>query len=44
MRETWDSQNASDCLVTELWKMPHSCGKAVQKRILDFFEKYLKGE
>ena len=42
MHDTWDSQGAGDKLETELWDMPHSCGKNSQKRVLDFFEKHLK--
>ena len=41
MRATWASQQASDRLQTELWDIPHSCGKAAQKCVLDFFEKFL---
>ena len=42
MHDTWESQGAGDKLETELWDMPHSCGKNSQKRVLDFFDKYLK--
>ena len=41
MHDTWESQRAGDKLETELWDMPHSCGKDAQKRVLDFFDKYL---
>ena len=41
MRATWASQHASDRLQTELWDIPHSCGKAAQKCVLEFFEKFL---
>ncbi len=41
MRATWASQQASDRLQTELWDIPHSCGKAAQKCVLEFFEKFL---
>ena len=42
MHDTWESQGVGDKLETELWDMPHSCGKKLQKRVLDFFEKHLK--
>ena len=42
MHDTWDSQGAGDKLETELWDMPHSCGKNSQKCVLDFFDKHLK--
>ena len=42
MREVWSSQNADSSLETELWDVPHSCGKALQQRALEFFNKYLK--
>ena len=42
MHDTWDSQGCGDRLVTELWEMPHSCGKKSQQFVLDFFNKYLK--
>jgi dienelactone hydrolase len=42
MHDTWESQGAADNLETELWDMPHSCGKNSQLRVLDFFEKHLK--
>lgn len=38
MRQVWESQGAGDRLHTELWDIPHSCGKAVQQRVLDFFK------
>ena len=41
MHEVWDSQGAADKLETELWDMPHSCGLNSQKRVLEFFRKYL---
>jgi dienelactone hydrolase len=41
MRATWESQGAGDCLETELWEMPHSCGKRSQQRVLAFFKKHL---
>ena len=42
MRTTWESQGAGDKIETELWDMPHSCNKNSQKRVLDFFDKFLK--
>ena len=41
MHDTWKSQHADDKLETELWDMPHSCGKKAQRRILEFFKKHL---
>lgn len=37
MRDVWKSQGASDNLQTELFDVPHSCGLALQERILKFF-------
>ncbi len=42
MHEVWKSQKADDKLDTELWDIPHSCGKKVQEKTLQFFDKYLK--
>ena len=42
MHDTWDSQRAGDKLQTELWDIPHSCGKAVQQRVLEFFDRHLR--
>lgn len=41
MREVWQSQKADNCLVTELWDIPHSCGIKAQQRILDFLREHL---
>lgn len=41
MQETWKSQNAADKISTELWDIPHSCGKFVQQRVLEFFQQHL---
>ncbi len=41
MHEVWNSQNVGHRLTTELWDMPHSCGKAVQDRLLKFFDENL---
>ncbi len=42
MRKVWESQKADDRLDTELWDIPHSCGKEVQEKTLQFFDKYLR--
>ena len=42
MHKTWKSQGADDKLDTELWDIPHSCGKKAQEKTLLFFDKYLK--
>ena len=42
MHDTWDNQGYGDRLITELWEMPHSCGKKSQQYVLDFFNKYLR--
>ena len=42
MHDTWDNQGYGDRLITELWDMPHSCGKKSQQYVLDFFNKYLR--
>ena len=42
MHDTWKSQGAGDKIETELWDMPHSCGKKSQQRVLEFFNKHLK--
>ena len=42
MHDTWDRQGCGDRLITELWEMPHSCGKKSQQFVLDFFNKYLR--
>ena len=41
MHDVWRSQNAGSALETELWDVPHSCGKALQQRALEFFNKRL---
>ena len=41
MHDTWRSQGADDKLETELWDIPHSCGKKVQAKVLEFFQKHL---
>ena len=42
MRDVWRSQKVDSELETELWDVPHSCGKALQQRALEFFDKKLK--
>lgn len=42
MHDVWKSQGADAHLATELWEIPHSCGKKVQERALQFLDKYLK--
>ena len=39
MHDVWRSQNVDSALETELWDVPHSCGKALQQRTLEFFNK-----
>lgn len=42
MHAVWDDQGVGGNLETELWPIPHSCGKNVQERVLAFLEKHLK--
>lgn len=42
MRDVWRSQKVDSELETEFWDVPHSCGKALQQRVLEFFDKKLK--
>lgn len=42
MHDVWSSQGAVENLTTELWDVPHSCGKALQRRALEFFNNNLK--
>ena len=39
MHDVWRSQNVDSALETELWDVPHSCGKALQQRVLECFNK-----
>ena len=41
MHDVWKSQGVDDRLETELWDMPHSCGRRAQQRVLEFFQKHL---
>lgn len=42
MRRVWESQDASDKLVTEFWDLPHFCSKEIQKKVADWFDEVLK--
>lgn len=42
MHKVWKSQNVDDKLDTELWDIPHSCGKKVQEKTLQFLDNYLR--
>lgn len=42
MHDVWKSQQADSELLTELWDIPHSCGLAVQQRVLEFLNEKLK--
>lgn len=42
MQSVWSSQGAGENLTTELWDVPHSCGKALQRRALEFFDNNFK--
>ena len=42
MHDVWKSQGADDKLATEIWQVPHSCGRAIQERVLRFFDSELK--
>ncbi|MBQ9637702.1 MAG: prolyl oligopeptidase family serine peptidase [Prevotella sp.] len=42
MHDVWQSQQADAELQTELWDIPHSCGLAVQQRVLEFLDEKLK--
>lgn len=41
MHGTWESQKAGDKLNTEIWEVPHSCGKELQERVLRFLNTHL---
>lgn len=41
MHDTWESQGAGDRIDTQLWDMPHSCGRKSQQYVLEFFKKHL---
>lgn len=42
MQSVWESQHATDRLVTQIWEEKHFFNKAMQKEILFFFNKWLK--
>lgn len=42
MHNVWQSQQADAQLQTEFWDIPHSCGLAVQQRVLEFLDEKLK--
>ena len=42
MRQTWDSQQAGDRLVTRLWDEKHFFSRAMQEETLKFFDQWLK--
>ncbi len=44
MRQTWESQGAGDRFVGKLFDTPHTCNREMQGEILEFFDKWLKGE
>ena len=41
MHSVWDSQGVYNRLQTEMWDIPHSFGKPVQRRAFEFFTEYL---
>ena len=42
MREVWNKVGRPQHLTTEMWDVPHSCGKGIQQRVLEFFDEQLK--
>lgn len=42
MQTVWQSQKASDRLVTKIWEEKHFFNKGMQKETLEFFDKWLK--
>ena len=42
MGEVWNSQSASNKLITKLWDTPHVCNREMQVEILSFFTTFLK--
>ncbi len=42
MRQVWQSQDASDRLVTKIWEEKHFFNKSMQRETLEFFDKWLK--
>jgi hypothetical protein len=41
LNNVWQSQGAQQNIRTELFDMPHHCGKKVQATVLEFFDKNL---
>ncbi len=41
MHNVWRSRHADDKLRTEIWDMPHDCGKQVQEAVLLFLNEWL---
>ena len=41
IRSVYESQGASDKLVTKLWDLPHFCSKDIQKEVADWLDKVL---
>lgn len=42
MRSVWESQHATDRLVTKIWEEKHFFNREMQKETLEFFDKWLK--
>ena len=42
LHKVWNSQHASEKLVTKLWDEKHFFNKSMQKETLEFFDKWLK--
>lgn len=42
MRSVWESQKATDRLVTKIWEEKHFFNREMQKETLEFFDKWLK--
>lgn len=42
MRSVWESQHATDRLVTKIWEEKHFFNRQMQKETLEFFDKWLK--
>lgn len=41
IRSVYESQGASDKLVTKLWDLPHFCSKEIQQEVADWLDKVL---
>ena len=44
MRQVWESQGASDRLVTRLWDEQHFFNRAMQGEVLEFFRRWLQAK